>query len=244
MVSGLRAMILDFNGVILDDESVHCATMQEVLAEEGYRFTEEEYRRDYLALDDRGAFAAALRKMGRPVTESVLTDLIRRKGSRYRARMQDGHRLFPGVADFLREAAGRIPLAIASGALRNEIETALARADLASCFTAIVSTEDIRRMKPDPEIYRTALERLNRVSPRPALPIAARQCLAIEDSMAGVQAAQAAGMPCVAVTNSYPAEALAFAEVVVPSLAGQSPEGLWRMTTDASRGAGHRRGKR
>ncbi|MBI4390377.1 MAG: HAD family phosphatase [candidate division NC10 bacterium] len=244
MVSGLRAMILDFNGVILDDESVHCATMQEVLAEEGYRFTEEEYRRDYLALDDRGAFAAALRKMGRPVTEGGLAELIRRKGLRYRARMQDGHRLFPGVADFLREAAGRIPLAIASGALRDEIETALARVDLSSCFSAIVSAEDVRRMKPDPEIYRKALDRVNGATPRPVPPIAPSQCLAIEDSMAGVQAAQAAGMPCVAVTNSYPAEALAFAEVVVPSLAGQSPEGLWRMTTDASRGAGHRRGKR
>ena len=242
-MSGLRAMILDFNGVILDDEPVHCATMQEVLAEEGYRFTEEEYRRDYLALDDRGAFAAALRKMNRPVTEPVLADLIRRKGIRYRARMRQEYRLFPGVADFLREAAGRIPLAIASGALREEIEAALARADLRSCFTAIVSAEEVRRMKPDPEIYRTALERLNGVRPRPAPPIAARQCLAVEDSMAGVQAAQAAGMPCVAVTNSYPAEALAFAEVVVPSLAGQSPEGLWRMPTDASRGDGRRRGQ-
>ena len=242
-MSGPRAIIFDFNGVILDDEPIHCATMQEVLAEEGYRLTEEEYRRDYLALDDRGAFAAVLRKMGRPVTGPVLADLIRRKGTRYRARMQEAYRLFPGVADFLREAAGRIPLAIASGALEDEIEAALARADLRSCFSAIVSAEDVRRMKPDPEIYRTALERLNGVRPQPAPPIAARQCLAIEDSMAGVQAAQAAGMPCVAVTNSYPAAALAFADVVVPGLTGQSPEGLWRMTTDASRGDGHRRGK-
>lgn len=243
MVRGPRAIILDFNGVILDDEPVHYATMQEVLAEEGYRFTEEEYRRDYLALDDRGAFAAALRKIGRPVTESVLADLIRRKGSRYRARMRDGHRLFPGVAAFLREAAGRLPLAIASGANRNEIEEALAITGLTSCFRTIVSAEDVRQMKPDPEIYRTALERLNGVRPRPAPPIAPRQCLAIEDSMAGVRAAQAAGMPCVAVTNSYPAAALVSADVVVPGLAGQSPEGLWRMMTDASRGAGHRRGK-
>lgn len=239
-MSGPRAIIFDFNGVILDDEPVHCATMQEVLAEEGYRFTEEEYRRDYLALDDRGAFAAALRKMNRPVTEPVLADLIRRKGIRYRARMRQEYRLFPGVADFLRAAARRVRLAIASGAHRDEIEAALARADLAACFTAIVSADDVRRMKPDPEIYRAALARLNRASPRPAPPIPPSRCLAIEDSMAGVQAAQAAGMPCMAVTNSYPAEALGFADLVVPSLAGQTPGGLWRAATDGAQGAGRK----
>jgi len=240
-VSGPRAIIFDFNGVILDDEPVHCATMQEVLAEEGYRFTEEEYRRDYLALDDRGAFAAVLRKMDRAVTEPVLADLIRRKGIRYHARMQQEYRLFPGVADFLRAAAGRVRLAIASGAHTDEIEAALARADLTSCFTAIVSADDIGRMKPDPEIYRTALDRVNGTAPRPIPPITPSQCLAIEDSMAGVQAAQAAGMPCVAVTNSYSAEALTFAEVVVPSLAGQTLEGLWRGATDGAGGVGRRR---
>jgi HAD superfamily hydrolase (TIGR01509 family) len=243
-VSGPRSIIFDFNGVILDDEPIHCATMQEVLAEEGYRLTEEEYRRDYLALDDRGAFAAVLRKMGRRVTGPVLADLIRRKGTRYRARMQEAYRLFPGVANFLRAAAGRVRLAIASGAHRDEIEAALVRADLTSCFAAIVSADDVRRMKPDPEIYRTALDRLNGATPRPVPPIAPSRCLAIEDSMAGVQAAQAAGMPCVAVTNSYPAEALGFAEVAVPSLAGQTPGGLWRAATDGARGApGRRKGR-
>jgi beta-phosphoglucomutase len=240
-VSGPRALILDFNGVILDDEPVHCATMQEVLAEEGFGLSDAEYQQDYLALDDRGAFALALRRMGRPVTEAALTDLIRRKGVRYHARMREGYRFFPGVADFVRAAAGHAPLAIASGAHRDEIEAALAQADLASCFAAIVSAEDIRQMKPDPEIYRTALARLNAAVPRPVLPIAPTDCLAIEDSMAGVRAAQAAGMPCVAVTNSYPAEALAFAEVVVAGLAGQTPAGLWRAATDGARRARRRR---
>ncbi|MBI4391563.1 MAG: HAD family phosphatase [candidate division NC10 bacterium] len=240
-MSGPRALILDFNGVILDDEPVHCATMQEVLAEESFALSDAEYRQDYLALDDRGAFALALQRMGRPVTEAALTDLIRRKGVRYHARMREGYRLFPGVADFVRAAAGHAPLAIASGALRDEIEAALARAALTSCFAAIVSAEEIRRMKPDPEIYRTALARLNAATPRPGPPIAPAECLAIEDSMAGVRAAQAAGMRCVAVTNSYPAEALAFAEVVVASLAGQTPAGLWRAATDGARRAGSRR---
>ncbi len=243
-MSGPRALILDGSGVILDDEPVHCATMREVLAEEGYALTEEDYRRDYLALDDRGAFAVALQRMGRPVTEAALADLIRRKRVLYHARMRQEHRLFPGVADFLRVSAGRCPLAIASGAHRDEIEAALARAGLTPCFAAIVSADDVRRMKPDPEIYRTALDRLNRASPRPVPLIAPSQCLAIEDSMAGVQAAQAAGMPCVAVTNSYPAEALGFAEVVVPSLAGQTPGVLWRAATDGAWGVGGRGGGR
>lgn len=234
-MTGPRAVILDFNGVILDDEPIHCAAIQEVLAEEGYRLTEEEYRRDYLALDDRGCFTLALRGMGRPVTATALADLIRRKGVRYHARMRKGYRFFPGIVDFLRAAAGGVSLAIASGAHRDEIEAALARAELTSCFTAIVSADEISRMKPDPEIYRTALERVNGAPPRPFPPIAPSQCLAIEDSMAGVEAAQAAGMPCVAVTNSYPAEALGSADLVVPSLAGQTAEGLWRAATDGTR---------
>ena len=243
-MSGPRALILDFNGVILDDEPVHCATMQEVLAEEGFALSDAEYRQDYLALDDRGCFTLALRRMGRPVTDAALADLTRRKGVRYHARMREGYRFFPGVGDFLRAAAGQARLAIASGAHRDEIDAALARADLTSCFTAIVSADEITRMKPDPQIYGTALDRLNAVMPRPAPPLAPSECLAIEDSMAGIQAAQAAGMRCVAVTNSYPAAALAFAEAVVGSLVGQTPASLWRAASDGARGAGSGRTRR
>src|SRR5439155_1208725 len=117
----------------------------------------------------------------------------------------------PGAA-----RAARVPLAIASGALRREIELILAHAGLTAAFTAIVSAEDVEEGKPSPEAFRCALGRLrDRVTD-----LAPEHCLVIEDSRPGVEAARRAGMRCLAVTNSYSATELADADLVVQSLAG------------------------
>src|SRR5256886_9611509 len=104
--------------------------------------------------------------------------------------------------------------AIASGALRREIALILAQAGLTRAFAAIVSAEDVEEGKPSPAAFLGALERLREGAPD----LAAEQCLVVEDSRAGVEAARRAGMRCLAVTNSYPAEALAAADLVVRSL--------------------------
>jgi hypothetical protein len=108
-----------------------------------------------------------------------------------------------------------LALAVASGALRHEIELILAQAGLADCFAAIVSAEDVSAGKPSPEGFLCALERL-----RARLPdLAPRDCLVVEDSQPGVEGARRAGMRCLAVTNSYPAAALGGADLIVSSLA-------------------------
>src|SRR2546422_259167 len=113
------------------------------------------------------------------------------------------------------EATARVPLAVASGALRHEIELILAQAGLADCFAAIVSAEDGSVGKPSPEGFLRALDRL-----RVRLPdLAPRDCLVVEDSQPGLEGARRAGMRCLAVTNSYPAAELGGADLIVRSLA-------------------------
>lgn len=215
--SVLRAIIFDFNGVLVDDEPLHLEMFQKVLQEEGIPIGEEEYYQRYLGLDDRGCFQAVHQDRGKNLDERRLSELIHRKAIYYRAALEKGIRVFPGVREVVPSLAARFPLAIASGALRNEIEFILQKIGLASCFQGIVSSEDVRHGKPHPETFVKALAILNQGRARG--PILSSQCLAVEDSREGILAARGAGMKCLAVTNSYPAEELGMADAVVQSLA-------------------------
>jgi beta-phosphoglucomutase-like phosphatase (HAD superfamily) len=113
--------------------------------------------------------------------------------------------------------APAFPLAVASGALRHEIDTILSTAGLLDQFAVIISAEDVDHGKPEPEIFLKALARLNlRVENN--YPIDAADCLVIEDSKEGIRGARRAGMKCLAVSNSHPAELLQEANAVVRSL--------------------------
>jgi HAD superfamily hydrolase (TIGR01549 family) len=135
--------------------------------------------------------------------------------------------LFPGVVETVRRSATQYPLAIASGALRSEIEFVLERGAIRDCFQVIVAAEDVSECKPDPEGYLKALAQLNAAL---NAEIQAHECLVIEDSLAGIEAAKAAGMRCVAVTNSYAAEELNNADSVVKSLEGVELESVFGAT--------------
>jgi HAD superfamily hydrolase (TIGR01509 family) len=217
----LKAIIFDCDGVIADSEPLHMATLQQVLAEEGITLTEEIYYREYLAFDDRNAFTRAFRDHARPLSREQLNELIARKAARLAPVMRTHLRIFPGVAEFIRSASATHPLAVASGALRHEIELILQHAGVRDCFRAVVSAEDVVRGKPDPEAFKKAYAALNE---RNATPIALQECLVIEDSLHGVEAGRLAGMRVLAVTNSYPREQLQAADVVIDSFAGLTPE--------------------
>ena len=219
----LRAIIFDFNGVIVDDEPLHLELFRQVLLEEGIFLTDEEYHERYLGFDDRGCFTEALKDNKRTpdaADEEFIQALIRRKAAYYRQAIEERFLLFPGVVEFIKSCAEKYPLAIASGALRPEIEFVLERGGISDCFKLIVAAEDVSECKPDPEGYLRALGLLNAISDAP---IQAHECLVIEDSVAGVEAAKRAGMRCVAVTNSYAAEELQAADEIVASLIGFEP---------------------
>ncbi|MBI2190788.1 MAG: HAD family phosphatase [Planctomycetes bacterium] len=213
----LRALIFDCDGVLVNSEPVHFRAFVRVLSESGVSLTESEYLERYLAMDDRGCFQAVFHDRGGRVEGEELVRLMDRKSAYYAQEMQAQAPTFPGVVEFVRGSALRHPLAIASGALRHEVEQAVRLLGIRDCFRCLVTAEDVARGKPDPEAYRTACVRLNALL-RPARPIRPAECLVVEDSFHGVRAAKNAGMRCMAVTNSYPAEKLSEADWVVARL--------------------------
>ena len=213
----LRAVIFDFNGIIVDDEPIHFKLFQRVLGEEGIVLTEEDYYARYLGFDDRGAFMAAFPEQSRPLSTEKLQELIDRKADYYQEAIRNHVTVFPGVKNLVADLAQTIPLAVASGALRHEIETILKTLGLLDHFRAIVAAEDVTQGKPDPEIYLKALAALN-ARRENGKPIEAADCVVIEDSKEGIRGARRAGMKCLAVTNSHPAELLSEATLIVKSL--------------------------
>jgi HAD superfamily hydrolase (TIGR01509 family) len=213
----LKALIFDCDGVIADNEPLHLAMFQRVLAEDGLTLTAKDYYDTYLGMDDKGCFGTFLARHDRPADAHRIAELIERKARYFNDALARELRLFPGVVALVTAAKGRYPLAVASGALRHEIDLILAAGGLQSAFSAIVSAEDVTAGKPDPEGFRLALARINAARPGTA-PIGPRECVVIEDSIAGVEAARAAQMRCLAVTNSYAEVELRNADRVVAGL--------------------------
>jgi HAD superfamily hydrolase (TIGR01509 family) len=228
-MTGLAAIIFDFDGTIADSEPFHLAAFQRTLAEElGLALTGREYTERYLAYDDRQLFEVLLRDRGRGVPPEKFERLLRVKAAHY-GRLAENPPLLPGAAEMIRNASVRWPLALASGALEREVRPVLERAGLLGCFAAIVTAEMVGRGKPDPESFVLALERLNRKAPgaAPRGEMAPGACLVVEDSVAGVAAARAAGMRVLAVTTSFGRDRLREADRVVDSLEEASdPEAL------------------
>jgi len=211
----LKAIIFDCDGVISDTEPIHMAAFQRVLAEEGITLENEDYFARYLALDDRGCFRQAFGDRGNSLGQNDLKSLIARKSAYVDAAMEADLKLLPGAAKFIKLASSSYPLAVASGALRHEIELVLKSGGVRDCFRAIVSAEDVERSKPHPDPFIKAFNLLRSFSETAIEP---GECLVIEDSIHGVRAALEAGMRCVAITNSYPADKLEEAALTIDSL--------------------------
>lgn len=210
-----RAVLFDFNGVIIDDEPLHLELIQRVLREEGVSISDTECRDKCLGVPDRAGFEALLHEASRPVHETVVQALIARKADYYLEAIRARDLLFPGVSALVQRLAAQYPLALVSGALRQEVDFTLARASLREHFSVIVTAEDVSQGKPHPAGFLQALASLNETQTQSIQP---HECLVIEDSIAGVEAAKRAGMFCVAITNSFAAESLRAADAILPSL--------------------------
>jgi beta-phosphoglucomutase len=192
----VRALLLDFNGTISDDEHLLCRIFTELFAEEK-PLSEDEYYERLAGLADREIVQVWL---GRDDPA-----LVERKIERY-GELADGSTVTQEARDAVEYAAGRVPVAVVSGSARAEIEPVLAKAGLLESVTTIVASDDIARSKPDPEGYLIALQMLG---------VEGAQAAAVEDSQAGVEAAKAAGLYCAAVTTTLPAERLSAADEIV-----------------------------
>lgn len=225
----LTAVIFDFDGVIADTEPLHFAGFRQTLAEIGITLTEPDYYANYLGYDDLGCFITALTAHKYPTDPARLAHLMQRKARAYLESVTDHLIIFPGVREFVREAAAAYPLAIASGALRHEIEVILEQAGLRKEFLHITSAEDVARGKPDPQPFLHALNGLNR--PRREPLITAESCLVIEDSLPGIRGAKTAGMKVLAVANTHTIQDLHEAHAAAQSLSqirlSELRERLW-----------------
>ena len=204
-------LIFDFDGVLAETEDLHFAAFAAALRSAGVELRREVYYERYLGLTDEASIAAAFADAGRRAESRELSELLARKRAEYAERSR-GARLYPGVPRTLRALERRYPLAVASGAFRDEIVAVLARDGVDGLFRAIVSAEDVRRGKPAPDPYLRALETVNRAGGES---IAADRCLVIEDAPHGIESALAAGMRVVAVATSHERSALAGAEAVL-----------------------------
>ena len=212
----LRAVILDFDGVITDSEILHFRALNSVLAGFGFQMTKKDYYQYYLGLSDLDFFKELEQKGRLRLDSRQMQQALEEKKQLYEKLAMTEGRIIEGVRDFLEMLRqNNIPMAICSGALLPEISLILEGAKLRHFFDCVVSAEQIKKGKPAPDGLLLTLQKLNEKSKNP---ITADQCIVIEDSHWGLEAAEAAGMHPVAVTNSYDARQLTPAEKVVDCL--------------------------
>jgi HAD superfamily hydrolase (TIGR01509 family) len=211
----MRAVIFDFDGVLVNSEPLHFRAMRDALVPCGFVITTEEYEKHYLAYDDREAMRVALEIHGQPAGADAVDQAARRKAEIFETIIGEIP-FFDGAKELVADLARQMPIAIASGALRAEIEHILSAGGLRAAFDAIVGADDVRQCKPHPEPYLAAMARLE-VKARDLAPA---ECLVVEDSMAGIASGLAAGMKVLGVAHTYPPDKLSAAHHVVPSLRG------------------------
>lgn len=220
----LKAVIFDFDGIIVDTEPIHYQAFQEVLNPLGLGYPWEEYIELYIGFDDRDAFREVFRKAARDLDEQFLDRLINKKADVFEKIVSEGVRPYPGAVELVRSLSGVIPVALCSGALSRDIGPILRQLSISDAFDVVVTADDVRASKPDPESYLLAFSRLAMAFPEKS--IIPAECLAIEDTPSGIASALKAGLGVLAVTNSYPAEKLGDAASVTDTLETFTLSGL------------------
>jgi beta-phosphoglucomutase len=218
----MRAVIFDFDGVLVDSEPLHFEALRDALrAAEGLEVGRDEYYAKYLAFDDRGAIRRVLEDRSIAADAERIERIALQKAASFELVLRRVT-FFPGARELVLGLAEEVPVGIASGALHGEIERILDAGRLRGAFSAIVGADDVSETKPDPAPYLEAARQLAAFQPG-LLP---SDCLAFEDSPPGIASALAAGLKVVGVANSYPPARLAAAHHVVPSLVGMGPASL------------------
>ena len=204
----IKALLLDFNGVIIDDEAIQMRAYQEILAKEDIALTDEDYYSS-LGMDDMTFVAAAYERVGKQPETNKVFEITQAKTQKWREVVAENVPLFEGIENFVRKMSEEFALGIVSMAKREEVLHILEKTGLTNCFSIIISAEDVANPKPDPQCYRDGfrLIDLDRIA-KGHLPMTHGECLVIEDSPPGAAAGKAAGLPVLGVTNTVSANEL------------------------------------
>ncbi|MBP0018981.1 MAG: HAD family phosphatase [Cyanobacteria bacterium SBLK] len=201
----LKAILFDFNGTIINDERLHKKLVYQMMVEENLRPVSGEYREVCLGRSDRIGLREILSRRGRVVSETYLKALIRKKSSAYQQKLATLETLpiYPGAIAFLQQLQeADILMGIVTGALRSDVNFVLQRTGMQEYFSIFVTGDEINTSKPDPYGYLLAIERINRQFSH--LQVQPENCLAIEDSPAGIEAAKQAKIQAIGLAHSYP----------------------------------------
>jgi beta-phosphoglucomutase len=210
------AVLFDFDGVIVNSEPLHFWAFHEVLRGEQIELSEEEYYRELIGFDDKGAFKHIFEKHGKTLDPRTFLRVMTQKSERMMDLIQARkYTALPGVEEFIRALWWHYPLAICSGALREEIEAMLEGISLRDCFKVIVAAEDVTVGKPDPSGYLLCAKQLSEKVRKELKPA---DCLIVEDAPTVIRSVRGVGFPVIGVATSYPPEKLAEANYVVKDL--------------------------
>ena len=209
----MDALIFDFDGVIVDTERLHYQGFMEVLSGMGVTMGEDTYFEKYSGFDDRDGFNEILGDFGIKTEPGQIAELTEQKTKVVCDMMNESLIPIPGAVDIIYSARDSgLPMAICSGALKNEIEIAATSVGVRDCFDIIVSAEDVPKGKPDPEGYYKARRLLAEHVKKVIDPC---RCVVCEDTPAGILAAKGAGMMVCALSTTHPADHLGPADKII-----------------------------
>lgn len=217
----ISAVVFDFDGVLANSEPLHFRAFRDVLLPLGFVLTEQAYFDRYLGYDDVGAFRTIAADRGVVLSEPAVEQLVTDKAAMLEELERGSSVLFPGAREAVIRMANHGAVAIASGALRAEIERVLVREGLREYFRVLVAAGETATSKPDPAPYRRAVELLAEATGRSVQPA---ECVAVEDSRWGLQSARAAGLLTVGITQSYTSHELADADAIIQHLDELTPQ--------------------
>lgn len=224
----IKAILMDFNGVIIDDEPLQMQVYRDLLAPEGIEMSEEHYAASH-GMDDRTFVMAAYDRQGRSVDEAKVNEITTAKFEKWKEVVAGGIPLFEGIEGVIEKFAREFTLGIVSMSRRREIDHVLAAANLDRFFSTIVSAEDVTNCKPDPACFRLGFRRIDSVRTAAGhLPMTHNDCLVIEDSAPGIAGARNADLRALGVTNTVSADVLraAGAGAVAKDLRDWFPESI------------------
>ena len=221
----IKAVVFDLDGVLLDSEELWDAAREQLAHERGGRWNQRA-QRDMMGMSSVEWSRYMHEQIGlRAPPDEINREVVERLQALYRERLP----LIDGAREAVARVADRWPLGLASSSNRPIIDLVLELADLAPFFVTTVSSEEVGRGKPAPDVYIEAAARLD---------VAPERCAAVEDSHNGIRSAQSAGMRVIAIPNpTFPPDtaALELADVVLDSLERLTPEAISASESESSR---------
>ena len=211
----IKAVVFDMDGVVIDSEPNHYRAICEAIGE-GMTLSYDDFLGRFAGRDERYAMGKMAEELGIDYDENLFREWSNRKAEAYARFVSENAIPMPGAVEFVESVASELPVGLATGSRRSDVNTALAvLADgrLEGIFQTIVTSEDVPKPKPHPATYAKAVENLG---------FEPSECLAFEDSPNGILSAKGAGLRVVGISAMHGPEKLSEADLVVPDLRGAS----------------------